>query len=88
MKKSKFTESQIVVILRQKEAGLSVGELCRQKGTSKGTFYNWKSNYGGMDASMIKRLKELEEEDLTLKQMYAKLSLEPHGLKGLIKKKF
>lgn len=88
MRKSKFTESQIVGILRQQEAGLSVAEICKQNGISQGTFYNWKSKYGGMDASMVKRLKELEEENRKLKQMYATLSLETHALKDLIEKKF
>ena len=88
MRKSKFTESQIVGILRQQEAGLSVAEICKQNGISQGTFYNWKAKYGGMDASMVKRLKELEEENRKLKQMYATLSLETHALKDLIEKKF
>ena len=88
MRKSKFTESQIVGILRQQEAGLSVAEICKQNGISQGTFYNWKSKYGGMDASMVKRLKELEDENRKLKQMYATLSLETHALKDLIEKKF
>ena len=88
MRKSKFTESQIVGILRQQESGLSVAEICKQNGISQGTFYNWKSKYGGMDASMVKRLKELEEENRKLKQMYATLSLETHALKDLIEKKF
>ena len=87
MKKSKFSEHQIVKILKLQENGLSVGEICKQQGISQGTFYNWKNKYGGMDASMIKRLKELEEENRKLKQMYANLSLENHALKDVIEKK-
>lgn len=87
MKKSKFSEHQIVKILKLQENGLSVGEICKQHGISQGTFYNWKNKYGGMDASMIKRLKELEEENRKLKQMYANLSLENHALKDVIEKK-
>jgi len=87
MKKSKFSESQIVKILKLCENGLSVSEVCKQHGISQGTFYNWKNKYGGMDAKMIKRLKELEAENSKLKQMYANLSLENHAMKDLIEKK-
>ncbi|MEL6676861.1 MAG: IS3 family transposase [Bacteroidota bacterium] len=87
MKKSRFTESQIVKILKQHEAGMKVSDLCKEHGISQGTFYNWKNKYGGMDASMVKRLKELEEENRKLKQMYANLSLENHAMKDLIEKK-
>lgn len=87
MKKSKFSESQIVKILKLHERGLSVSEVCKQHGISQGTFYNWKNKYGGMDAKMIKRLKELEAENSKLKQMYANLSLENHAMKDLIEKK-
>ncbi|MEL6626942.1 MAG: IS3 family transposase [Bacteroidota bacterium] len=87
MKKSRFTESQVVKILNQHEAGMKVSDLCKEHGISQGTFYNWKNKYGGMDASMIKRLKELEEENRKLKQMYADLSLENHAMKDLIEKK-
>ena len=87
MKKSKFTEHQIVKILKLQENGLSVGEICKQYGISQGTFYNWKNKYGGMDATMIKRLKALEEENRRLKQMFANLSLENEALKDVIEKK-
>lgn len=87
MKKSKFSESQIVKILKLHENGMSVSEVCKQHGISQGTFYNWKNKYGGMDAKMIRRLKELEVENNKLKQLYANLSLENHALKDLIEKK-
>ena len=87
MKKSKFTESQIVNILKEAEAGVSVEELSRQHGFSKTSFYKWKAKYGGMDASALKRLKELEEENRRLKQMYANLSLEHQVLKEIVEKK-
>lgn len=87
MKKSKFSESQIVSILKANEAGRSVNELCKEHGISQATFYNWRSKYGGMDASLIKRLRELEAENSKLKRMYADVSLEKDALKDLIEKK-
>lgn len=71
MKKSRFSESQIIAILKQAEAGTPVPELCREHGMSSALFYKWRSRYGGMDASMMVRLKELEEENRRLKKMYA-----------------
>ena len=71
MKKSKFSDSQIMAILKQAESGIPVPELCREHGMSNATFYKWRSRYGGMDASMIARLKELEDENRRLKKMYA-----------------
>ncbi len=71
MKTSKFTDSQIMNILKQAESGISVSELCREFGMSTATFYKWRAKYGGMDTSMIKRLKELENENRRLKKMYA-----------------
>jgi putative transposase len=87
MKKSKFTESQIIKILKQQEAGVKVNEICREHGISEPTFYNWKAKYGGMDSSQLKRVKELEEENAKLKKMYADLSLINHALKDAIEKK-
>jgi len=87
MKKSKFTESQIVHILKEAEAGVAVEELMRQHGFSRATFYKWKAKYSGMSVSELKRLKELEEENRRLKQMYADLSLEHEVLKDIIEKK-
>jgi putative transposase len=88
MKKSRFTESQIVKILKEVEAGRMVKEVCREYGMSDATYYNWKAKYGGMEASDVKRLKELEDENRKLKQMYAELSLEHKVLKDVIEKKF
>ena len=87
MKKTKFTETQIVSILEQQEAGIPTKEICRQHGISEATFYNWKSRYGGMEASDVKRLKDLEEENSRLKKMFADLSLDNQILKELFAKK-
>ena len=87
MKKTRFSESQIVQILREAEAGVSLDELSRQHGFSKTSFYKWKAKYSGMSVSELKRLKELEEENRRLKQMYANLSLEHEVLKDIIEKK-
>ena len=87
MKRSAFSEHQIVKILKEAEAGITVEELSRQHGFSKSSFYKWKAKYGGMDASSLKRLKELEEENSKLKQMYADISLEYKALKDILEKK-
>ncbi len=86
MKKSRFTENQIVSILKEADAGAKVKEICRRHGISDATFYNWKSKYGGMQASDLKRLKETEAELSKLKRMYADLSMENDALKDLIEK--
>lgn len=87
MKKSRFTETQIVAILKQADAGMSIKELCRKNGISEPTYYNWKSKYGGMQASDLKRTRELESELSQLKRMYADLALENRAMKDLITKK-
>ena len=87
MKRSRFTETQIISILKEADAGLSVKEVCRKHGISDATFYNWKSKYGGMSASELKRLRETEAENAKLKRMYADLALENTALKDLIEKK-
>lgn len=88
MKKVRFTESQIVKILKEYDSGRDVKEICREYGVARATFYNWRKKYGGMDASQLKRLKELEEENRKLKQMYADLSLDNIMLKDILGKKF
>jgi len=87
MRKSKFTESQIVSILNEVESGMKVNEVCRKHGISSQTYYTWKNKYGGMGVSDIKRLKELEAENAKLKKMFADMALENHALKDLIEKK-
>ena len=86
-RKSKFTESQIDNILKEATAGVSLDELSRQHGFSKVTYHKWKAQYGGMDVSALERLKELEDENRRLKQMYAELSLEHETLKDVVETK-
>lgn len=87
MKKSKFTETQIVSVLKQVESGLKVDDVCRQCGISPATYYNWKAKYGGMKASELKKMKDMEAELNQLKKMYADLSLENYAIKELLEKK-
>ena len=86
MRKSRFSDSQIMAILKQAESGVPVADLCREHGMSSGLFYQWRSKYGGMDVSMMKRLKELEAENARLKKMYAeeriKAELRQEALEG------
>jgi len=82
----RLTESQIVSILKEAEAGMRVPELCRTYGIGQSTFYKWRSKYGGMEVSDVRRLKELEEENRRLKQMYADLSLKSRMQEEIIKK--
>ena len=87
MRKSKFSEQQIIAILKAVEAGRTVRDVCREHEVSEATYYQWKSKYGGMQASDIRRLRELEEENRRLKQMYAELSLDHRMLKEVLTKK-
>ena len=88
MKKSKFTDSQIMDAIKRVEAGLSVTDICREMGISTALFYRWRAKYGGMDAAMISRLKELEAENARLKKMYAEERLKSDILKEAIAKKW
>lgn len=88
MKKSKFTESQIFNMLKQAESGLAVTDICREHGISGATFYKWKAKYSGMDTSMVKRMRELEEENHRLKRMYANAQMDNEVLKEALTKKF
>ena len=87
MKKTRFTETQIIKILKEQEQGKTVGDICREHGISQATFYNWKSKYGGMDANQLKKMKEMEAELATFKKMFADLAFENQALKNLIEKK-
>lgn len=88
MKKVRFTETQIISILKQQEAGLSVKDLAREHGISEATFYNWKAKYGGMEANEVKRMKDLEEENNRLKRIVANLTLENDAIKNVLEKKY
>ena len=88
MKRSKYTEEQIVRILKESEAGISVTELCRKYGISDATYYNWKAKFGGMDLSDVRRLKQLEEENRRLKTIVADLTLDNQALKAVVGKNF
>jgi putative transposase len=87
MKRSRFTETQVVSILKEADAGMAVKEVCRRHGISDATFYKWKSKYGGLEASDLKRMREIEGELSQLKRMYADLAMENRALKDLIEKK-
>ena len=88
MKTSKFTDSQIMAILKQAEAGAPVPELCREHGMSAATFYKWRAKFGGMDASLMARLKELEAENARLKKMYAEERLKAEMIQEAMAKKW
>lgn len=88
MKKTRFSEAQIIGILNEQEQGIKVSDLCRKHGISDATFYNWKSKYGGMKIDELKRLKELEQENFRLKKIVANQSLEIDIIKDLLSKKF
>ena len=88
MKKSRFTDSQIIAVLKQAEAGTPVPELCREHGISSATFYKWRSKFGGMEVSMVGRMKELEEENRRLKKMYVEAQLSADLLKEALSKKW
>lgn len=88
MKRSKFTESQIVFAIKQVETGTRLPEVCRKMGISEATFYNWKKKYGGLGVSELRRLKNLEEENSQLKKLVADLSLDKQILQDVLKKKF
>ena len=87
MKKSRFSEAQILGILRQQDQGQTVAQICREHGISEPTFYGWKSKFGGMSVSELQRLKHLEDENRRLKQLYAELSLEHQVIKVVLRKK-
>ena len=87
MKKSRFTETQIMAVLRQAVGGMPVPDLCREHGISTASFYKWRAKYGGMDASMMSQMKALEDENRRLKRMYADLSMQADLLKDALGKK-
>jgi putative transposase len=87
MKKSKFSDTQIVSILKEAEAGMPVKEVCRQHQISSACYYKWKSKFGGLSVSELRRNRELEAENSKLKRMYAEMAMENHALKDLIEKK-
>lgn len=88
MKKSRYSDSQIMAIIKQADAGTPVPELCREHGMSSASFYKWRAKYGGMDASMMSRLKELEDENRRLKKMYAEERLQSEIIQEAMAKKW
>ena len=88
MKRKRFTEEQIIGVLREQEAGAKVADLCRRHGISDATFYNWKAKFGGMDVSDAKRLKSLEDENVRLKKLLAEQMLDAAALRELLSKKW
>jgi putative transposase len=88
MRQSRYTEEQIIGVLKQAEAGIKTAEICRQHGISSATFYKWKGKYGGLDVSEARRLRQLEEENRRLKQIVADLTLDNQALKTVLAKKF
>ncbi len=87
MRKTRFTEPQILAVLRQAEGGVAVPDLCREHGISSASFYKWRAKYGGMDASMMSQMKALEDENRRLKRMFADLSMQADLLKEALGKK-
>ncbi len=87
MKKSRFTEAQIIGVLRQAEGGIPIPDLCREHGISTATFYGWRSKFGGMDASMVNEMKSIQEENRRLKKMFAELSMQNELLKEALARK-
>lgn len=88
MKKSRFTEAKIMEVLKQAEGGVPVAELCREHGMSNASFYKWRAKYGGMDASLISRMKEMDDENKRLKKMYAEAQMQNDVLKEALGKKW